>query len=78
MLLDNILPVELVDKIYKIRHGLELKEVHNELLRNKIIVNDKLYILKTNIQQEKKSNILYSYYFRKSHSIKYSLRNIYK
>ena len=32
MLLNNFLPAELVDKIYKIRHSLELKDVHDQIL----------------------------------------------
>ena len=74
MSLDNFLPQELVDKIYKIRHSLELKDVHNELKQNKVIVKGKSYILKRNNKQQvvtvdgyyrdtAKSKLLYTYYY---------------
>jgi len=74
MFLNNFLPNELVDKIYKIRHSLELKDVHNELKQTKFILKGKSYILKRNNKQQVvtvdgyyrdtgKSKILYSYYY---------------
>lgn len=85
MLLDNFLPQELVDKIYRIRHSLELKDVHDEFQRTKIIVDGKLFILK---QQQiltvnscnhefGQPKLLYSYYYRNNHSLLYSIKNIY-
>ena len=74
MLLEHFLPVELVDKIYRIRHTLELNDVHKELIHTKKIVKGKAYILKRNNKQQVvtidgyyrdtgKSKLLYSYYY---------------
>ena len=89
MLLDNFLPVELVDKIYKLRHSLELKDVHDEFYRTQIFVEDKLYILKKNHKksaatddnfnwQLKQQKPLYSYYFLEKGSLKYVIQNVYR
>ena len=87
MLLDNFLPIELVDKIYRIRHSLELKDVHNEFYGNKISVCGKLRILKNqnkptvtaeNSNQKSKKNPLYSYYFLNKGSLIYNIQDVYR
>ena len=75
MLLDNFLPVELTDKIYKIRHSLQLKDIHNELEQTKIIVEGKLFILKKNYKQKYKLTNPrgFPYYYRRNNSLLYLL-----